>query len=86
MIENPSFEVNNALLSRCRVFVMKKLDPLHIKRILTSAVDKYNSESKVKIRIEDDVVDLLSQLADGDARVALNIIDSKHFHNIRKLF
>ncbi|MDF1497943.1 MAG: replication-associated recombination protein A [Patescibacteria group bacterium] len=74
--ENPSFEVNNALLSRCRVFVLEKLDPEHIEKILKNALDdKKRGLGNLKITINDKDMKFLAEISDGDARVALNALE-----------
>ncbi|HOI59712.1 MAG TPA: replication-associated recombination protein A [Candidatus Pacearchaeota archaeon] len=67
--ENPSFEVNAALLSRCRVFTFEKLDEREIEKIIKRAVKEKN------IKIENKAVKFLKEMSNGDARVALNILD-----------
>ncbi|MDP2812498.1 MAG: replication-associated recombination protein A [bacterium] len=74
--ENPSFEVRGALLSRCRVFVLDRLGEEHIKNIIERALsDKENGLGKLKLKINDKVKELISQLSNGDARVALNVLE-----------
>lgn len=75
-MENPSFEVNSALLSRCRVFVLNKLEPKFIFKILTQALaDKERGLGKINIKTTDKALLYLANMADGDARVALNAIE-----------
>ena len=74
--ENPSFEVNNALLSRCRVFVLEKLESVHIIEILKKALDnKSIGLGKSKIEISNKDLKFLAEMSDGDARVALNALE-----------
>ena len=74
--ENPSFEVRSALLSRCRVFVLKQLDrPELIKIIQNALVDKENGLGDLNIKIVQDVVEKIAEMSNGDARTALNILD-----------
>ena len=74
--ENPSFEVIGPLLSRCRVFVLKPLSKNHLVKILKRALeDKENGLGKLKIKIEDEVIDLIAEMSNGDARVALNVLE-----------
>jgi putative ATPase len=73
--ENPSFELNNALLSRCRVYVLKALDTKEIKDILTGALPALTSANQSAIKLEDKALDLLANAADGDARRALNLLE-----------
>jgi len=85
--ENPSFEVIGPLLSRCRVFVLKPLSKNHLVKILKRALeDKENGLGKLKIKIEDEVIDLIAEMSNGDARVALNVLEyaSSLSHNITK--
>jgi len=74
--ENPSFEVQSALLSRCRVFVLQRLPKDSIKQILQKALtDNEKGLGKKQIKIEADVLDLLADMSNGDARTALNILE-----------
>lgn len=74
--ENPSFEVRGALLSRCRVFVLDRLGVDHIKNIVDRALkDKENGLGKLKLKIGDREKELIASLSNGDARVALNVIE-----------
>ncbi|MBI1907912.1 replication-associated recombination protein A [Candidatus Uhrbacteria bacterium] len=68
--ENPSFEVNSALLSRCRVFVLEQLAPEHIRRILDRALPSLGD-----VTAEDGALDALAVMANGDARTALNALE-----------
>jgi putative ATPase len=72
--ENPSFEVNGALLSRCRVFVLEKLTAEDIKKLLERAV-KSPGGLDGKIKVDDEAIEFLAYIADGDARVALNSLE-----------
>jgi len=74
--ENPSFEVNNALLSRARVFVLEKLELIHIVKILKKALnDKDSGLGKLKIEINEKDLNFLAEMSDGDARTALNALE-----------
>ena len=73
--ENPSFEVNNALLSRCRVFVLKELSNDDIYKLLKHALLDERGFGKDPIIISDDDLRLLASLAGGDARSALVMLD-----------
>ncbi len=74
--ENPSFEINSALLSRLRVFILEPLTGEEIKFILQRAVsDKDRGLGKLGLICPDDVLELISQLSKGDARCALNILE-----------
>lgn len=72
--ENPSFYVNNALLSRLSVFVFNKLSPSEIKKIIENAILK--DESLKNLEFEEGTLDFIAEIADGDARKALNILES----------
>jgi putative ATPase len=96
--ENPSFEVNSALLSRCRVFVLEKLSTEEIEEIVRRALvvarspanggtTKQSSEQKIAslpsvardddkvVNVAKEVINLFAELADGDARSALNALE-----------
>jgi len=71
--ENPSFEVNAALLSRCKVFVLERINDEGIGAIVRRAlIDADRGLGKMKVDIPEDVLDELVRVADGDARTALN--------------
>jgi putative ATPase len=74
--ENPSFELNNALLSRARVYVLKPLEAADIRLVLHRALtDKLAGLGARALEIPDSALDLIAQAADGDARRALNILE-----------
>lgn len=74
--ENPSFEVNNALLSRTRVFTLEPLTPSHIVTILKRAIsDPKNGLGNKKITIAEDTLELLGHMSNGDSRTALNTLE-----------
>src|SRR5210317_1642749 len=74
--ENPSFELNNALLSRARVYVLKSLSNSDIMDVLKKALeDKQNGLAQQNIQISDELTARLAQVADGDARRALNLLE-----------
>ena len=74
--ENPSFELNNALLSRCRVYVLKSLDNEQIKTVLQQAlVDQQSGLGERQLQLDNEALDLLASAADGDARRALNLLE-----------
>ncbi len=70
--ENPSFELNSALLSRCKVFIMKPLDSAALQQIIERA-EKIVGR---KLPIDDDAVSMVRDLADGDGRYLINLIES----------
>ncbi|MDD5098112.1 MAG: replication-associated recombination protein A [Candidatus Pacebacteria bacterium] len=74
--ENPSFEVRGALLSRSRVFVFKQLDKDSIEKIIKRALkDKKKGLGEMKMKINKKAMDLLSNISNGDARIAINILE-----------
>lgn len=73
--ENPSFELNNALLSRCRVYVLKSLDIEDIKGIINTALPALSSPTNNVLGMDPKALDLLANAADGDARRALNLLE-----------
>ena len=73
--ENPSFEINNALLSRCRVFVLKELSSDDILTLLKRALTEDKVFSQEKIEISDDDLKIIANFANGDARSALTTLD-----------
>lgn len=74
--ENPSFELNNALLSRARTYVLKSLTREDIKRIIRQALsEKERGLGERKLQMNDEVCGMLAEAADGDARRALNLLE-----------
>jgi putative ATPase len=74
--ENPSFEVNAALLSRCRVVVLKPLDPPQLRVVMERALeDAERGLASLAPRVAPDALDFLAGAADGDARTALNVLE-----------
>lgn len=73
--ENPSFEVNSALLSRCRVFILHALSAGDIKKLLTRAIKKYEKDERITIMMEEKLLSVVSEFSNGDARTALNLIE-----------
>ena len=73
--ENPSFEVNGALLSRCRVFVLQPLAADDLKKMLCHALQSPKGLGGQKIEIADDLLDLFANFANGDARSALSTLE-----------
>jgi len=73
--ENPSFELNNALLSRARVYVLKMLDEEALEAILRRALSDEERGFAGRISVEDESLQLICQAADGDARRALNLLE-----------
>ena len=74
--ENPYFEVNNALLSRCRIFELKPLEKKDLLKIIDRALeDKERGLGNFNIVIDDEAKEFLANMADGDARSVLNALE-----------
>jgi len=74
--ENPSFEINNALLSRARVYLINRLSPDEISLIVTQALsDEERGLGKRQLTLPAEVTKQLADLSDGDARKALNLLE-----------
>lgn len=83
--ENPSFEVNSALLSRARVYVLEAIAEADLKALLQRALDVYNKSTKLDadesaiattdIQIDDAAAEQLVAWADGDARRLINVVE-----------
>ncbi|WP_439328410.1 replication-associated recombination protein A [Lonepinella sp. BR2357] len=74
--ENPSFELNSALLSRARVYILKSLDKQDIQQVLQQAIDDpERGFGKLRLKIEDNLLALLAGYVNGDARLALNCLE-----------
>lgn len=75
--ENPSFEVNSALLSRSRVFVLHKLDTDDLEEIIKKALsDEERGLGKEQIKLDTKTRKVLAEVANGDARIALNTLEA----------
>lgn len=73
--ENPSFELNNALLSRARVYVLRDLEPEDLASVLQRGIALLSDDLQTNITIEADAETALIQYADGDARRLLNVLE-----------
>ena len=73
--ENPSFEVNGALLSRCRVFVLQPLSSDDLTEMLHHALQSPRGFGGQKIEIAEDLLRLIANFANGDARSALSTLE-----------
>ncbi len=74
--ENPSFEINSALLSRCKVFLLNKLTQAEIEGLLQNAVrDKDRGLGKKELTIDRKALQLIARFSDGDIRIAYNILE-----------
>ena len=78
--ENPSFEVISPLLSRVRVYVLKQLEPDDLGRIVRRALaDEERGLGGAGLEVDDDAVEAMAGIADGDARIALNLLEQSSF-------
>lgn len=73
--ENPSFEINSALLSRCKVFVLQALTTEEITQLLHHALKDSRGFGNQDIRIEDSMLEMIASFANGDARTALSTLE-----------
>src|SRR2546429_5216062 len=74
--ENPSFEVNSALLSRCRVYVLQPLGEPEVVEILRRALaDRERGLGAAGVSVAEDALAHIARLANGDARAALNVLE-----------
>lgn len=73
--ENPSFEINSALLSRCRVFVLQALTENDLARLIKTALKSPKGLGYLNVEITDSMIDMIAGFADGDARTALNTLE-----------
>lgn len=73
--ENPSFEINNALLSRCKVFVLQELKTQDLVQLLKRALTDPKGFGEQTIHIDDNMLEMLANFANGDARTALSTLE-----------
>ena len=73
--ENPSFEINSALLSRCKAFVLKGLETSDLVTLLKNAIISPKGLGDWNITIDDNLIELIARYANGDARTALNTLE-----------
>ena len=74
--ENPSFELNNALLSRARVYLLKSLTVAEIEQVLKQAIsDPERGLGKERLVLEENLLQVLAEYVNGDARLALNCLE-----------
>ncbi len=75
--ENPSFEINSALLSRMRVYVLERLQPEEIRSVLERALnDHERGLGDMDLHFEDHALDIICNAGDGDARRALSLLEA----------
>lgn len=82
--ENPSFEINSALLSRSKVFVLNALTTEEISELLKRAITAPNGFGKQEINMADDLIDMVAVFSNGDARTALNTLEMIILNSPRK--
>lgn len=73
--ENPSFEINSALLSRCKVFVLRALTAEDLTELLVRAVRDKKGFGDMELIIEESLLSMIADYANGDARIALNTLE-----------
>ena len=78
--ENPSFEITSALLSRCKVFILKALAEEELKELLEHALKSSAGLGTMQIKIEDSHLSAIARFANGDARTALNTLEMAVFN------
>lgn len=79
--ENPSFEMNSALLSRMRVFVLQPIAPEDLTQLVTRAIaDSDRGLGGLELQADDDAIEIIVAEADGDARRALTVLEAASVH------
>lgn len=78
--ENPSFEINSALLSRCKVFILKALEEEDLAGLLKHALNSPKGLGNMQIAIENSHLVAIARFANGDARTALNTLEMAVFN------
>ena len=73
--ENPSFEINSALLSRCKVFVLHALSAAELAELLARALKDQRGFGGQKVEMADDLLEMVANFANGDARTALSTLE-----------
>ncbi len=73
--ENPSFEINGALLSRCKVFVLKALEPEDIMEILQRALKDPRGFGSEAVHMDEELLSMVGEFSNGDARSALSTLE-----------
>ena len=79
--ENPSFELNSALLSRCKVFILKALEESDLTEMLRRAINSPKGFGSMKVNMTDDQLLSIARFANGDARTALNTLEMAVFNS-----
>ncbi|MBQ6550834.1 MAG: replication-associated recombination protein A [Lachnospiraceae bacterium] len=78
--ENPSFEINSALLSRCRVFVLRALSEEDIVKLLRHALESDKGLGNMRTEVPAEELEVIARFANGDARTALNTLEMAVFN------
>ena len=73
--ENPSFEINGALLSRCRVFVLQSLKTEELVELLDRALRDPRGFGRQKVKMEPELLSMIAEFSNGDARTALSVLE-----------
>ena len=79
--ENPSFEINSALLSRCRVFVLNSLEQEDLVDLIKRAITSPKGLGHLRIHISDEDIEAIAAFASGDARFCLNTLEMVVFNS-----
>lgn len=82
--ENPSFEINSALLSRSRVFVLNPLNTGEIIKLLKNAINDERGYKNQIVNISDDLLETIAVYSNGDARTALNTLEIAIMNGVRE--
>lgn len=82
--ENPSFEINSALLSRCRVFVLKSLTTDDLIQLIKNALKNPRGFGNQGIDMSDKIITAIAGFSNGDARVALNTLEMAALNGVRQ--
>lgn len=73
--ENPSFEINSALLSRCKVFVLQALQTADLTALLHHALSSPKGFGNTRVTVSEDLLNMIAVFANGDARTALSTLE-----------
>ncbi|MFR3894010.1 MAG: replication-associated recombination protein A [Merdibacter sp.] len=82
--ENPSFEINSALLSRCKVFVLRALETADLTELLRRALRDERGFGRKPLRMEEGTVEMIAEFAAGDARAALNTLEMAVYNAVEE--
>ena len=82
--ENPSFEINSALLSRCKVFVLRALENADLTELLRRALRDERGFGRKPLRMEEGTVEMIAEFAAGDARTALNTLEMAVYNAVEE--